>query len=325
MDLKFGEFKNTLETGSSPSPIYLFEGEDSYFRERGLNLLKNKYLSEPSLNYAVFDGANGVSGELMSSVTAYPFMSEKRVTALREFYPKKDTDAEFSEFLNNPPSSGILVILNEKPCDFLKKCKTVTFVDCAKSDANTLARWIKSTCLAAEVTISAELAVKVATFCLSDMSRISLETEKLIAYAGKGGVIDESTVELLVPQDAEYKIYEMTDYIAKRNFDKAFSVITEMLGKGDTPQRIILSVYNYFRRLLHAAISGKNAAELAELLGVKEFAASKTIQQSKMFKKRSLKKAVDVLIDSDFKIKSGLIDADEQMWLSVFAIMTDNA
>ena len=61
------------------------------------------------------------------------------------------------------------------------------------------------------------------------------------------------------------------------------------------------------------------------MLGVKEFAASKTIQQSKMFKKRSLKKAVDLLVDSDFKIKSGLIDADEQMWLSVFAIMTDNA
>ena len=115
----------------------------------------------------------------------------------------------------------------------------------------------------------------------------------------------------------------MTDYIGKKKFDSALSVISDMLSKGETPQRIILSVYNYFRRLLLSAISGKTPAQLAECFGIKEFAAAKTREQAKMFRMRSLKKAVDALIDADYKIKSGTADADETMWITVFSIMTD--
>ena len=53
----------------------------------------------------------------------------------------------------------------------------------------------------------------------------------------------------------------------------------------------------------------------------KEYAVKKTREQSKMFKKKSLKFAVDFLSDSDYKIKSGVADADENMWLSFFEIV----
>ena len=321
--MKFSEFKNGIETGGKPSAIYLFEGEDAYFREKGLQVLKSRFLSEPSLNYAVFDGGETSFGELLSSVTAYPFMSEKRITAIREFYPKKETASEFTVFAENPSETGILVIMNEKPCDYLKKIKTVCIVDCSKADTATLARWIKGTCRAAGVEIQSETAANVAVYCLSDMTRISTETDKLISYAGKGGTITDEDVKILVPQDAEHKVYEMTDFIGKKKFDSALSVISDMLGKGETPQRIILSVYNYFRRLLLSAISGKTPAQLAECFGIKEFAAAKTREQAKMFRMRSLKKAVDALIDADYKIKSGAADADETMWITVFSIMTD--
>lgn len=324
LDLKYSELKNAIKEGANPSHVYLLEGEDAYFRERSLAALKSRFLSEPSLNYAVFDGADCKGGEFASSLTAYPFMSEKRITVAREYYPKKGSDKELDDFLANPCETSILVILNEKPCDYLKKSDGVCFVDCSKADTSVLARWVKATCAAAEVSISAELAATVATYCLSDMTRISAETEKLIDYAGKGGTITEADVSLLVPRDTEYKIYEMTDYIGKKQFSKAYAVIREMLGKGESPQRIILSVYNYFRRLLLSAISGKTAAELAACFGIKEFAATKTVQQAKLFKMRSLKKIVDMLSDSDYAIKSGLADADEKMWIAVFAIMTDD-
>ena len=324
LDLKYSELKNAIKDGAKPFPVYLLEGEDAYFRERGLAALKSRYLSEPSLNLAVFDGADCHGGEFASSLAAYPFMSEKRLTVAREFYPKRGSDKELEEFLSNPCETSILIILNEKPCEYLKKSGSVCFVDCSKADTSVLARWIKATCAAAEVNISAELAATVATYCLSDMTRIAAETEKLIDYAGKGGSITEEDVSLLVPRDTEYKIYEMTDYIGKKKFSQAYAVIAEMLGKGEPPQRIIISIYNYFRRLLFSAISGKTAAELASCFGIKEFAASKTIQQAKLFKLRPLKKIVDMLADSDYAVKSGLADADEKMWIAVFGIMTDD-
>ena len=49
--MKFVMFKKSLEEGVSP--IYLFDGEE-YFKERGEDMLKERYLSEPSLNYTSF-------------------------------------------------------------------------------------------------------------------------------------------------------------------------------------------------------------------------------------------------------------------------------
>ena len=45
--------------------------------------------------------------------------------------------------------------------------------------------------------------------------------------------------------------------------------------------------------------------------------------QASFFKKKSLKSAVDSLVDADYRFKSGLSSADEEMWLTIFKIMTE--
>ncbi|MBQ8427042.1 MAG: DNA polymerase III subunit delta [Clostridia bacterium] len=321
--MKYTEFKNGLESGHSFS-VYLFEGEDAYFRERGLSLLKSKFVSEPSLNYVSFN--NDVSvGELLTSLDGFPFMSEKRLTVVKEFYPKSDFIKQgLGNFLDNPNPASMLVILNEKPCEQLKKYPSVCVVDCSKQDASLLVRWIKAECGRAETTIDGETAKLLAEYCLMDMTRIETETNKLISYVGANGVIDKRIVDEMVVKDTEYKIYELTDYIGKKKYDLALAVIKDMLSKGETMQRIIVYVYNYYRRLLLSAISDKTVAELSTAFGIKEYAARKTKEQSAMFKKRALKNAVDALTDADYKIKSGLNDANEMAWITIFKIMTEN-
>ena len=323
MVLKYTEFKNGLD-GNKPSPAYLFEGEDSFFRERGLSMLKAKFVTESEIN-AVTLSADCSYGELSASLEGYPFLSEYRLTVVREFYPKQDFfKSGLKNYLENPSSQSIFVILNEKPCEALKKYDNVCVVDCGKADVSLLVRWIKAECGRYGVAIEAETAKTLAEYCLSDMTRIETETKKLVSYVGDGGTVTIDDVNDMVARDTDYKIYEMTDYIGKKKFDLALLVITDMLTKGETPQRILSSVYNYYRRLLHSAISGKTALELASCFGVKEFAARKTKEQSAMFKKRALKNAVDLLTDADYKIKSGKSDADEKMWYTLFAIMTEN-
>jgi DNA polymerase-3 subunit delta len=320
--LNYTEFKNGLESGQSFS-VYLFEGEDSYFRERGMNLLKKKFVSEPDLNFVTLDGGVSV-GELISSVEGFPFMSEKRMTVVREFYPKQDyLKSGLKDYLNNPSSSSILVILNEKPTENIKKFESVCVVDCKKADTALLIKWIKAECSSLSVAIDGETAKVLSEYCLSDMTRIQTETHKLCAYVGDGGTITKKDVDDMVSRDYEYKIYEMTDYIAKKKFDNALCVIKDMMAKGETSQRILVAVYNYFRKLLHAAISDMPLSEMATAFGVKEFAARKTKEQAAMFKKRALKSAVDALTEADYAIKSGKIDADESMYLTIFKIMTD--
>ena len=76
--------------------------------------------------------------------------------------------------------------------------------------------------------------------------------------------------------------------------------------------------------MLHASISDFTLEELATAFGIKEYACKKIKEQANMFKKRSLKSAVDALTDADYKIKSGQADTDDKMWLTLFQIMMDN-
>ena len=43
--MKFVLFKNSLKEGAAP--IYLFDGEEEYFKERGEEMLKERFLGEP--------------------------------------------------------------------------------------------------------------------------------------------------------------------------------------------------------------------------------------------------------------------------------------
>lgn len=321
--MKFVEFKNSLEN-DKPFSVYLFEGEDAFFRERGFSLLKTRFVQEPELNLVSF-GADLELSELLTSLNGYPFMSEKRMSVVREFYPKQDLFKKgLKDYLESPNNSSLLVILNEKQHEAFKKYSSVCVVECGKADVSLLIKWIKAECGRANVTIEAETAKLLSEFCSSDMTRIETETAKLIAYVGNGGNISNDDVYDMVSQDTEYKIYEMTDFIASKMFDKALMVIKDMMSKGEPAQRIIVSIYFYFRKLLHVAISDSDNKELAEMLGMQEFAVRKIKQQADKFKKKALKNAVDSLIDLDCKIKSGLIDADDGMFKTIFKIMLEN-
>ncbi len=320
--MKYTEFKNQVENGQKFS-VYLFEGEDVFFRERGLTLLKNRLVENPDLNFVSLDSSVSV-GDLIASLNGYPFLSAYRLTVVREFYPKQDYfKSGLKDYLENPSECSILAILNEKNSETLKKYKSVCVVDCGKADPLLIVKYVKSECERHGVTIDGETARLLGEYCSFDMTRLETETKKLTAYVGVGGTITKTELSEMVHRDTEYKIYEMTDYIGKKKFDYALAVIKDLLSKGETSQRILVSVYNYYRRLLHASISGKTPDELSKVYGIKEFAAKKTIEQATMFKKKALKSAVDMLADVDYKIKSGQIDAMLGMWVSVFKIMME--
>lgn len=319
--MKFTELKNSLNSGEEFS-VYLLEGEDAYFREHGKEMIIKKFVSEPDLNLSFFDGTSDVQA-VNASLSGIPFMSKKRMTVVSEFYPDKKGILTFDEFLKKPHSDSVLLIVNEKPCEALKKYPAVLKVDCGKADISIIVKWIKATFAAAGASIDGETAARLAEYCLLDMTRINNETQKLISYAGKGGVIDIHDVDALVTRDMEYKIYEMTNFVGQKKFDKALESVTDMLSKGEASAKLIVSIFNYYRRLLHVALSDLSDAELAKAFGIKEYAVTKTREQAKKFSKKSLKKAVDTLTAADYLFKSGKQDEKSAMWLSLFKIMTE--
>ena len=73
--MKYVDFKKfTDEHGALP--VYLFEGEETYFRERGCELLTKRFLKEPTLDFTAFEGAalkGDSSSRWRTPSTVFPF------------------------------------------------------------------------------------------------------------------------------------------------------------------------------------------------------------------------------------------------------------
>ena len=247
--MKYVEFRKfTDENGAMP--IYLFEGEEGYFREGGENLLKNRFLQDTTLDYVAFDG-NTLKGAklsaLVSAVQSFPFLSQKRVVKVTDFYPSEEEYDKYlkTAFENPPPGSILLIVNSPKKADGkkaeekgkkanLQKKPNVTYVDCSRADEETIKKWIYVTCKRAGVYADGITCGKIASYCVGDMSRIAKETEKLLIYCQATGaerLTDEIVDEVVYP-DSEYKIYELSSAVSRKNYDGYVKILNELSAKG---------------------------------------------------------------------------------------------
>lgn len=283
--MKFVLFKNSLKEGAAP--IYLFDGEEEYFKERGEEMLKERFLGEPSLNYSAFHG-EALKGAALTSLVAaaqsFPFMSEKRIVKVTDFYPtEKEYETYLKGYFENPSADTILLIVNSsrpKGKFDLKKMPNVTYVDCGKADEETVLRWIYTQFRRAGVRADTDCCERVMHYCLGDMSRIAGETEKLIAYAGQGGAVSPEDVDAVVYKDAEYKTYEMTGAFGAGNYAKFLSVQRELMEKGADEGAVLNALCAYLRSLLEILLLKKSDAETARALGMNEYAVKMSRRQA---------------------------------------------
>ena len=133
--MKYVDFRKfTDEHGAQP--IYLLEGEELYFREKGEALLRSRYVQEPILDSAVLDGGllkGDKITQLLAAVNTFPFVSEKRFVKVTEFYPtQNDFEKYLQPYFENPTSSTILFIANSEkgkaPCPYPRRKTSRTWI-----------------------------------------------------------------------------------------------------------------------------------------------------------------------------------------------------
>lgn len=311
--MKFTQLKDDIKEGARS--IYLIEGDDAYFRRKAEEQLKAAFLQMPELNFSSFDGAQykgAALTEIISALSSYPFMAEKRVVKLSEFYP---TESDYEKYLKptfeNFPETTVLLIVNsqgKKGVD-LKRKKCVTYIDCNKSDRETVAKWAYLTMKRAGVSSTVEACEAVADYCLCDMARVSKEVEKLIEY-GKGGQVTKQIVDELVYKDADFRVYQMTGAVARRDFSMFAEICFDLLSKGYDENAVIASLLNYFKNLLTVAEADMSERELAAALKMSDYVFGKTKQQAKALGSKRLTGYINSLYSLAAAFKSGQMTVD---------------
>ena len=297
--MKYVEFKKfTDENGACP--IYLFEGEEAYFREKGEELLKARFVQDTTLDYASLDGSqlkgSKIAG-LVSAASCFPFISQKRLVKVTDFYPtEEEYDAYLKPIFENPVTDGILLIVNaakkteKKETDkskkvVLQKKPNVTYVDCGRADEETIKKWIYLTAKKSGVYADGITCGKIASYCVNDMARISKETEKLLLYCQAKGVnrITDEIVDEVVYPDSEYKIFELSAAVSRKNYDEYMKILSELSSKGFDAPSLLATLAAHFKTLYEVSKMRGSDGEIATALGMKEYAVKKSREQAKKF------------------------------------------
>lgn len=289
--MKFTQFKSSLQSDGF-APVYLFEGEELYFREKGLETLKAD-VKMPEFNFVCFDGG-ALKGarikELASAVAALPFLSDRRLVAVRDFYPtEKEYAAYLQPLFDSPVQTSVLAIFNESAGKGKagsvewKKKPNVTVVDCARAAREDVLKWIYLTLRKAGIAAGADCCDAIADYCVSDMARISREVEKIVAAYPSGGTLDRATVDALVYRDTAYKMYELTQAAARKDYGGFVRIMDGMVGKGYDENDFLSALCSQFKTLYEVKVSRGTDKTVAEKLSMKEYAVKKSREAAARF------------------------------------------
>lgn len=304
--MNFKQLKNQLATGDIAKCYYLV-GNDNYIISNSIaSIEKVLDIQYEELNYSKF-GDNFTLDALIAALSSLPFLSKYRLAVLKEFYPNSTDCKTLAEcFLKTNNDTSILVIANNKPHEPLKKyLQYMAVVDCNHPELYDCALWIQKRFKNAKISIEQPDAELITEYCLRDMALIAMQCEKLISYIEAGERVTTELIDVSVVKHNEYKIYEFTDALAQKNKNKAYTIMENMLSGGNTETALLAAIYKNFRNMLYVSTTSAAPRELAAALEIPEFTIKRVFEQAKKFSPKSLKNAVQLLSETEYKLKSG--------------------
>ena len=139
------------------------------------------------------------------------------------------------------------------------------------------------------------------------------EIRKLIEYAGENGKIEKVDIDKLSIKKLESIIFDLTDNLGKKEISKALEVLKNLIYAKEPVQRILITLYNHFKKLYFTKLAVKENKDIITSLKLKPnqtFLVNKYKMQAKYFKESELKEILQNLRDLDYNYKNGLIDLE---------------
>ena len=310
--------------------LYLLYGEEVFLLESNLKKIK-KLFGEivPGINYIQIDDTN--IDNLISDIETPSFGYERKliivknsglfkkegkrksakITELKEkvteYFKKNISDIKEYNLVvfieENIEKNALYKIIDKegivcnfeklKPADIIKRLKAISNAYKVNIDNETLKYLIEE--------------------CGTSMQDLINESRKLIEYAGENGTVKKQDVDLLCIKQIEAVIFTLTDSLGKKDIASAMQTLKNLIYNKEPIQKILITLYNHFKKLYFTKIAIEKNINLAEALDLKSntlFLAGKYKTQASYFKTEELKKILEELILLDQNSKIGLIDVN---------------
>lgn len=312
--IKAGEF----------SPIYLLMGDEPYYPDRVCDAVIENALDEFSrdFNETICYGADVSADTVITAARRFPMMADRQLVVVKDAQAMSDLEG-LSVYCEAPLDSTILVILMRGASADKRKA---LYKQCVKNgvvlESNALRDyempgWISSYYSSRGLEISPEAAALLAEYAGTDMSKIAVETDKLLKSLPDGAKrVEPADIERNVGISREYSIFELTKELSFRNAPKAITIATRL---GESPRfampMAVSAIFTHFSRILRYAALKEGGRRpdrteiAAALQGVNPYFWKEYDAAVANYPVRKAMAAISLLCDYDYKGKGG--DAGE--------------
>ncbi|HSQ88185.1 DNA polymerase III subunit delta [Romboutsia sp.] len=311
--------------------IYLFYGREYYLIENTMKVFKDS-LSEGMIdfNLDIIDGKETTLDQLISSIETLPFMDDRKIVIVKDFELLKGKKKNFSDsdekylidHLDNMPESTVLVFVVygdvDKRKSLVKKIdkKGIVF-NCDKLSDMDLFKWVKKKFEVNNVIIDNPQIMyfidqegyrdKSSEKTLSDLEN---EISKISSFVGKENKVTNQVIDKLSQKKVENDIFKLIDYIGDKNSSNAIRILSDMIHEGESVLGIFSMIARQFKVVMQVRqlqIEGHTSKTIAEKLKIHPFVAGKALKQSNNFSDDVIIEMLNYILESDYKIKNGLI------------------
>ena len=308
--------------------LYLLYGQETYLLEGFVKKIKKSFdkLIE-GINFIKIDETN--ISQLISNIETPCFGFDKKLIVIRnsgllkkEGKKKNTSTSDLMERVSDYITDNIeiikqgnIIVFIENEIEKNKLYKVIEeygeVINFEQEKLPSLIKRIKNIAVAYKVDISDYDAQYLVECCGTNLQDIINELRKLIEFAGTDGKITKDDIDLLATKQIDSVIFDLTDNLGKKNIKTAMDVFYSLIYQKEPVQKILITLYNHFKKLylVKCAIRyNENIAEALKLKPNQTFLASKYRMQSSYFNDLELRCILDELSNLDYNYKTGLID-----------------
>ncbi len=296
--------------------IFLFFGDDTYSLHEKLAFWRSEFEKKygGETNVSIFEGKNASANEIFQACSAMPFLAEKRFAIVKNFLSEGDDEEKsaMAELLEKIPDFSILVFSETGEIDrrigiYKKIQKLGKLTEFPALTGSKLLGWIQKEVEARGGAIEKDAVIFLSELVAGDLYRLENEIAKLVGYAD-GRAVTKRDIELLVDTQLAANIFRLTDGIGQKNRKLALETLHQLMDSGEDLHRILYMIMRQFRIITGVKdLSSQGLTRDAITAKLKEhpFVISNTMGQARNFTIEQLKRAYELLIDIDTKLKSG--------------------
>lgn len=301
-------------------PVYLLQGEESFYVDMVCDAIISYAFEDDAdrdFNQIICYGADVKVEDVISSARRYPMFAQRSLVVVKQAQMLKNIE-ELAYYCEHPLDTTVLVIaLSGASLDGRKSMnktivKNSVVVNSPKLRDYEMPGWISMYYRSRGLDIAADAAALLAEFAGTDMSKIAVETDKMLKNLAEGcTVITVADVERNVGISREFSIFELTKELSTRNAARALRLAFYIgsAAKFAMPPAVS-ALYTHFSKVLrYIAYSqshpGTPEGEKAKELGIAPFFIKDYALAARNYPLNSCMNVISLLKEYDYKGKGG--------------------